>query len=179
MIVYRIIKADWYSNKRPCKGEVLTPPNYDIDNMPEGRKTTEERLETCRKEHFPQLNGRLDSIFVFPADKIEERAFHWASKFAPCLNDSCQCYLLKLETKEPVIWHDASFFEDLSHAYKRENALMKHRMSGEDLMQNYWKAQHNIEDDCIEGLVKEVTIISISSYMVYHTCFKIMEEDIQ
>ena len=178
MIVYRIIKADWYSNKRPCKGEVLTPTNYDIDNMPEGRKTTEERLETCRKEHFPQLNGRLDSIFVFPNDNIEERAFHWAFKFASRPGDFCQCYLLEMEVDEPVTWHDATFFEDLCHLYKGNKIFMTNRMSDLDLTENYWLSQEKLDNLSLEGMVKRGKIVSVSSCEVSRTSFKILEKDI-
>ncbi len=177
MIVYRIVKADWNSDKCPCKGEMLIPPQYNIDNMPEGRKIAEEKLEEYRKEHFPQLNGRPDSIFVFPADKIEERAFHWAQKFVGSPIETYQIYLLELECDEPQ-WHNAVYYEDLCYLYSKKEKLMHTKYPVDVLMGNYWSIPEKLNTIEIEGLIRMAIIKSVSSCFVTHRSLKILEKDI-
>lgn len=176
MIVYRVEKAN--SDKSWHKGDMLPLMNVDMDNLLERRKMAEEKLEEYRKCCCPRLNGRLDSIFVFPNDNIEERAFHWAFKFASCPGDFCQCYLLEMEVDEPVTWHDATFFEDLCHLYKGEKSFMTNKMSDHDLIENYWLSQEKMDSLFLEGMVKRGQILSVSSCVVSRTGFKILEKDI-
>lgn len=176
MILYRIIKAN--SDQRPYKGNLLQSKTIDMEKLQEGRKMGEEKLEEYRKCCCPRLNGRLDSIFVFPNDNIEERAFHWAFKFASRPGDFCQCYLLEMEVDEPVTWHDATFFEDLCHLYKGNKIFMTNRMSDLDLIENYWLSQEKLDNLSLEGMVKRGKIVSVSSCEVSRTSFKILEKDI-
>ena len=176
MIIYRIVKAN--SDQRPYKGDVLQFKTIDMDKLPDGRKMAEKNLEEYRKCCVPKLNGRLDSIFVFPDNKIEDRASHWAFKFVSRPGDLCQCYLLEMEVDEPVIWHDATFFEDLCLLYKGDKSFMTNRMSDHDLIENYWLSQEKLDNLSIEGMVKRGEIVSVSSCEVSRTSFKILEKDI-
>ena len=108
MKVCRIIKADVLVKV----GEVITASKKE-HNYSEGRAKAESMLENVRKQDYPESYGRGNSLFVFPYDdKKEERAFQWASTYAPTPGSSSQVYLLELDV-DKVEWHDSRCYENL------------------------------------------------------------------
>ena len=150
MKVCRIIKADVLVKV----GEVITASKKE-HNYSEGRAKAESMLEDVRKQDYPESYGRGNSLFVFPYDdKKEERAFQWASTYAPTPGSSCQVYLLVLDV-DKVEWHDSRCYENLYFLLNGKKYGMSDRTSADELLcSNYWRGMSDISEIATEGLIE-------------------------
>ena len=171
MKVCRIIKADVLVKV----GEVITASKKE-HNYSEGRAKAESMLEDVRKQDYPESYGRGNSLFVFPYDdKKEERAFKWASTYAPIPGSSYIVNLLVLEV-DNVEWHDSRNYEDLCFLLGNYKVGMRDKkVNKDDLCNRYWLEKCNMEELSIEGLVKKARVISIVPYIVTRNVIRKLE----
>ena len=171
MKVCRIIKADVLVKV----GEVITASKKE-HNYSEGRAKAESMLEDVRKQDYPELYGRGNSLFVFPYDdKKEERAFQWANTFASTPVSYCIVNLLVLEV-DNVEWHDSRNYEDLCFLLGNYKVGMRDKkVNKDDLCNRYWLEKCNMEELSIEGLVNKARVISIEPYIVTHNGIRKLE----
>lgn len=164
MKVCRVIKA----NISVKVGDALLDSKFER-KYSEGRAKAESLLEDVRKRDYVEKFGRESSLFVFPNDdKLEERAFLWASTYAPNPGSSCQVYLLELEV-DKVEWHDSSFYEDLFFLLNGRKYGMRDRTSTADsLCSKYWSELSDISEITTEGLIEKGIISKITPYVVTH-----------
>lgn len=137
-------------------GEVITASKRE-HNYSEGRAKAESMLEDVRKQDHPDSYGRGNSLFVFPYDdKKEERAFQWASTYAPTPGSSCQVYLLELDV-DKVERHDSRCYENLYFLLNGKKYGMSDRTSADELLcSNYWRGMSDISEIATEGLIEGV-----------------------
>lgn len=164
MKVYRIEKetVSW-------KVSDVIAPSFNERIYSDKRLKAESLLENVRKSNYPYLYSRGNSLFVFPADdKLDERAFHWASTYAPLPDSSCVVSLLELEV-DNVEWHDSRNYEDLCFLLSGFKCGMRDITANEDdLCKKYWVGKCNMEELSIEGLVNKARVIGIVPYIVTH-----------
>ena len=114
MKVYRIEKETV-----SLKVSDVIVPSFNELIYSDKRLKAESLLENVRKSNYPYLYSRGNSLFVFTADdKLEQRAYHWASTYAPLPNSSCVVSLLELEV-DNIEWHDSRNYEDLCFSIVR------------------------------------------------------------
>ena len=149
-------------------GDVIAP-SFNERIYSDKRLKAESLLENVRKSYYPYLYSRGNSLFIFPADdKLEERAFHWASTYAPLPDSSCVVSLLELEVYN-VEWHDSQNYEDLYFLLSDFKYGMRNmKVNEDDLCKKYWVGKCNMEELSIEGLVNKARVIGIVPYIVTH-----------